>query len=109
KKIVSLQLNYVNMELPRSSVKIFTRLKKVSKKGKFRQAPYTPLNVKKVQESSIVSFTHDDGGESKKGVSDELSAVSEEDAPEVSEDVFDVDLSKRKEVEKTLDEERVKL
>ncbi|GKE63656.1 ulp1 protease family, C-terminal catalytic domain-containing protein, partial [Tanacetum coccineum] len=31
------------MELPRSSVKIFTRLKKVSKKGKFRQAPYTPL------------------------------------------------------------------
>ncbi|GJU65535.1 hypothetical protein Tco_1247370 [Tanacetum coccineum] len=49
----------------------------------------------------------DDGGESKKGVSDELSAVSEEDAPEVSEDVFDVDLSKRKEVEKTLDEERV--
>ncbi|GJZ47923.1 hypothetical protein Tco_0601755 [Tanacetum coccineum] len=29
--------------------------------------------------------------------------------PEVSEDVFDVDLSKRKEVEKTLDEERVNL
>ncbi|GJR26294.1 hypothetical protein Tco_1102526 [Tanacetum coccineum] len=43
KKIVSLQLNCVNMELPRSSVKIFTRLKRVSKKGKFRQAPYTPL------------------------------------------------------------------
>ncbi|GKF99352.1 hypothetical protein Tco_0298135, partial [Tanacetum coccineum] len=53
----------------------------------------------------------DDCGESKKGVSDELSApaVSEEDAPAGSEDVFDVDLSKRKEVEKTMDEESVKL
>ncbi|GKE99367.1 hypothetical protein Tco_0022718 [Tanacetum coccineum] len=53
----------------------------------------------------------DDCGESKKGVSDELwaPAVSEEDAPAVSEDVFDVDLSKRKEVEKTVDEESVKL
>ncbi|GJZ35525.1 hypothetical protein Tco_0581342 [Tanacetum coccineum] len=43
KKIVPLQLNCVNMDLPRSSVKIFTCLKRVSKKGKFRQAPYTPL------------------------------------------------------------------
>ncbi|GKA13824.1 hypothetical protein Tco_0693470 [Tanacetum coccineum] len=31
------------MDLPRALVKIFTRLKMVSKKGKFRQAPYTPL------------------------------------------------------------------
>ncbi|GJZ22456.1 transposase, MuDR, MULE transposase domain protein [Tanacetum coccineum] len=53
KKIVSFQLNCVNMELPRSSVKKFKRLKKVTKKGKFRQAPYTPSPRKDRYKTSV--------------------------------------------------------
>ncbi|GJS09224.1 hypothetical protein Tco_0366020 [Tanacetum coccineum] len=86
----------------------------IERGGKKPQVPKVavPENMQKNKKVDVVSASEgdappaegqDDCGASKKGVSDELSApaVSEEDAPAVSEDVFDVDLSKRKEVEKT--------